>query len=40
MDCFFYKLGDLDNNHGYSPDLSTEEMERIFKSKLNGKISH
>jgi hypothetical protein len=34
------KIGDLDQNQGYSPDLSTEEMEQIFQLKLNQKISH
>lgn len=35
---FMEKLGNLNENHGYSPDLSTEEMEQIFRSKLNQKI--
>jgi hypothetical protein len=34
------KLANLDENQGYSPDLSTEEMEQIFQSKLSQKISH
>jgi hypothetical protein len=37
---FMQKIGNLDDNQGYSPNLSTEEMERIFESKLNQKISH
>ena len=37
---FFEKLGDLDNNHGYSPDLPSAEMEQIFQSKLNQKMPH
>ena len=32
---FMEKLDKLDQNNGYSPDLSTEEMEQIFQSKLN-----
>ncbi|HEY9704039.1 MAG TPA: hypothetical protein V6C58_16435 [Allocoleopsis sp.] len=37
---FFEQLGNLDNNQGYSPDLPSAEMEKIFQSKLNQKISH
>jgi hypothetical protein len=37
---FMEKLGNLDQNQGYSPDLSTEEMEQIFQSRLNPQISH
>lgn len=37
---FWEKLGNLDDNQGYSPDLPTEEMEQIFQSKLNRKITH
>ncbi len=32
---FMNTLGNLDENNGYSPNLSTEEMEQIFQSKLN-----
>ncbi len=32
---FFKKLSDLDPNQGYSPDLSDQEMEKIFKEKIN-----
>ena len=32
---FMEKLDNLDSNQGYSSDLSTEEMEQIFQSKLN-----
>ena len=37
---FFEKIGYLDNNQGYSPDLPKEEMEKIFQAKLNQKMSH
>lgn len=37
---FWQKLGYLDNNQGYSPDLPLEEMENIFQLKLNPKKSH
>ncbi|WP_237741219.1 DUF6887 family protein [Geminocystis herdmanii] len=37
---FMEKLGNLNENQGYSPDLSAEEMEQIFQSKLNQKIPH
>ena len=32
---FFEKLSHLDPHQGYSPDLPTEEIEKIFKAKLN-----
>jgi hypothetical protein len=32
---FFEKLSHLDPNQGYSPDLPTEEVEKIFRAKLN-----
>lgn len=32
---FFEKLSTLDPNLGYSPNLSEQEMEKIFKEKLN-----
>ncbi|MDJ0662888.1 MAG: hypothetical protein QNJ42_25875 [Crocosphaera sp.] len=32
---FFEKLSHLDQNTGYSSDLSSEEMENLFKTKLN-----
>ncbi|NJO93504.1 MAG: hypothetical protein HC820_02455 [Hydrococcus sp. RM1_1_31] len=32
---FFEQLSHLDATQGYPPDLPTEEMEKIFKAKLN-----
>ncbi|MDJ0601932.1 MAG: hypothetical protein QNJ37_24210 [Crocosphaera sp.] len=32
---FFEQLSHLDPNTGYSSDLSPEEMEKVFKRKLN-----
>ncbi len=32
---FFEKLSNLDPDIGYSSDLSSEEMEKLFKTKLN-----
>lgn len=32
---FFKKLGELDSNLGYSPYLSDQEIENIFREKLN-----
>lgn len=32
---FFEKLSDLDPNTGYSPELPSEEMEKIFRTKLS-----
>ncbi|MEL4898390.1 DUF6887 family protein [Crocosphaera sp. Alani8] len=31
---FFEKLSNLDSDIGYSSDLSSEEMEKLFKTKL------
>ncbi len=31
---FFNKLGELDSNIGYSPDLSEQEMAKIFQEKM------
>jgi len=34
---FFERLSHFDPNQGYSPNLQSEEMEKIFKAKLNRK---
>lgn len=31
---FFQKISELDPTLGYSPDLSDQEMENIFKEKI------
>ena len=35
---FFEQLNHLDSNLGYPPDLPPEEMEKIFRAKLNQTI--